>query len=705
MTAQPSETLVRLAHEYSISHEHVNHAGQRVHVSSETLVGVLAALGVDASTPEKVDRALALRTDERWRHTLPPVVVLTAGKTARLPVHVTHGDPVICWVDLEDETGGGRVDLIQADVATKPRKVDGRLVARASFDLPTDLPLGWHEIRATGPSAQARATLVVVPHHLDLPETVADTRAWGLMTQLYSVRSGRSWGLGDFSDLADLTEKAGRMGADFVLINPVHAAEPVVPVTPSPYLPVTRRFVNPMYIRVEDIRETAYLTSADLALVEWAGEPAKALNTDSGPLDRDAVWTAKRAALDVVFGVKRSAARQAEFDRYVADEGQGLSTFALWCALAEHFDGSDWPEQARDPSSPAVAELRGQLAERVEFYTWLQWIADEQLAAAQKTAVDAGMVLGIMHDLAVGVHIDGADVWSLGSVLASGATVGAPPDMYNQQGQDWSQPPWHPDELARASYRPYRDMLRTVLRHAGAVRLDHVLGLFRLWWIPSGHKPADGAYVRYDHDAMVGILMLEAQRAGVVLIGEDLGTVEGWVVEYLADRGILGTGVLWFENDQGRPRPPEQWRRLQLASVTTHDLPPTAGYLAGEHVALRERLGLLTESASVVRARAAAERDAVLRTLQQRGLISEGASERAIVEAMHRYILDTPSVLIGVSLADAVGERRAQNQPGTDGEYPNWKVPLADSSGALVPIEDLLSNPRLISLTHVMNGG
>jgi len=276
--------------------------------------------------------------------------------------------------------------------------------------------------------------------------------------------------------------------------------------------------------------------------------------------------------------------------------------------------------------------------------------------------------------------------------------------MYNQQGQNWAQPPWHPDELAGAAYGPYRDMLRTVLRHAGAVRIDHVLGLFRLWWIPSGNSAADGAYVRYDHEAMIGILMLEAMRAGVVVIGEDLGTVEPWVRDYLSERGILGTGVLWFENDGGRPRPPEQWRRLQLATVTTHDLPPTAGYLAGEHVTLRERLGLLTEPVDVVRARAADEREAILQALRERDLIDDDASERTIIEAMHRYVLATPAVLVGVSLADAVGERRAQNQPGTDGEYPNWKVPLADPAGNLVSIEEIVRNPRLLSLTQVMNG-
>jgi 4-alpha-glucanotransferase len=712
VTEQPSEALVRLAHEYAISTEHWSHAGELVRVSAATLVGVLSALGVDASTPERVDVELAHRADAPWRRTLPPVVVLAAGKTTRLPVHVDHGDPVICWVDLDEDAGGGRVDLAQADVATEPKQVDGRLVDRASFDLPADLPLGWHEIRAQGPSAQARSTLVVVPHHLELPDLLADTRGWGMMAQLYSVRSEHSWGVGDFADLAELADATGRLGADFVLINPVHAAEPVPPMTPSPYLPVTRRFVNPMYIRVEDIRETAYLSSADLALVEWAGEPARALNTDTGPVDRDAAWTAKRSALEVVFAVPRSPARQAAFDQYVADEGPGLATFALWCALAEHFAGqsdepvgSGWPDDVRDPSSPGVAALRDALADRVLFYTWLQWVADGQLAAAQKTAQDAGMALGIMHDLAVGVHRDGADVWSLGPVLARGASVGAPPDMYNQQGQDWSQPPWHPDELARASYRPYRDMLRTVLRHAGAVRIDHVLGLFRLWWIPEGNSPADGAYVRYDHDAMIGILMLEAARAGVVVIGEDLGTVEPWVRDYLAERGILGTAVLWFEHEDGKPRPPEHWRRMQLATVTTHDLPPTAGYLAGEHVTLREQLGLLAEPVETVRAQAAAERETMIQALSERGLIDDDASERTIIEAMHRYVLDTPAVLVGVSLADAVGERRAQNQPGTDTEYPNWKVPLADSAGALVSIEDLVRNPRLLSLTRVMNGG
>jgi len=302
----------------------------------------------------------------------------------------------------------------------------------------------------------------------------------------------------------------------------------------------------------------------------------------------------------------------------------------------------------------------------------------------------------------VGVNPTGADTWTLRDVLARHVGVGAPPDMYNQQGQNWSQPPWRPDALERVGYAPFRDMLPTVLRHAGAIRIDHVIGLFRLWWIPDGSSPADGAYVRYDHRALIGILCLEAARANAVVIGEDLGNVEPWVRDYLTERGVLGTSVLWFEQRDGRPVPPEEYRRLALATVTTHDLPPTAGYLADEHVAIRERLGLLTEPAAVVRREAEAERERFLDLLDARGLLSEDPSEREIVEALHRLVMQTPSVLVGVALVDAVGERRAQNQPGTNEEYPNWKVPLADGAGRLVTLDELFDNPRLRSLVAAL---
>lgn len=360
--------------------------------------------------------------------------------------------------------------------------------------------------------------------------------------------------------------------------------------------------------------------------------------------------------------------------------------------------------------------MREKLADRIGFHRWMQWICDEQLESAQKAARRAGMRLGVVHDLAVGVDLSSADAWTLRDVLAPGVSVGAPPDMYNQLGQDWNQPPWHPGRLAEAGYAPFRNMLATVLRHAGGIRVDHILGFFRLWWVPAGNSPRDGAYVRFDHEALIGILALEAQRAGAVVIGEDLGTFEPWVRDYLAARGILGTSILWFENDGGSPLPPERYRTQALASVNTHDLPPTAGYLAGDHVGLRSRLGLLARPEAEERAEHLATLEKMMGLLRERGLLPEsgqhasardaasgsanpsGTEERTI-EALHRLLAQTPSVLLGVALVDAVGERRVQNQPGTnEALYPNWQVPLCGPDGKPVFLDDLPGNGRFNSL-------
>ncbi|MGH3370307.1 MAG: 4-alpha-glucanotransferase, partial [Nocardioidaceae bacterium] len=360
-------------------------------------------------------------------------------------------------------------------------------------------------------------------------------------------------------------------------------------------------------------------------------------------------------------------------------EGPSLVGFATWSALAETHgnDYRTWPEALRHPAAPEVAAFAKEHADLVDFHMWLQWVMDEQLQHAQAKAVGAGMRLGVMHDLAVGVHPGGADAWRLQDTYAGGMEVGAPPDAYNQMGQGWGQPPWRPDRLAEHGYAPFRDLIAAVLRHAGGVRIDHVVGLFRLWWVPSGNTPTQGTYVYYDHQAMVGVLALEAHRAGAVVVGEDLGTVEPSARHYLRERGILGTSILWFERGgDGKPLPAEHWREYCLASVTTHDLPPTAGYLAGDHVRLRDELGLLTRPLPEEIAADDADRGAWLEEVRNRGLLDNEPTDEEIVRALHEYLTLTPARLLSVALPDAVGDRRTQNQPGTTDEYPNWRVPL-----------------------------
>ncbi|MCG2622919.1 4-alpha-glucanotransferase [Arthrobacter sp. I2-34] len=669
-------------------------------VAPETLVKIIAGLGVKAGTDELLDAALEDAELAPWRRMLPPAVVGRAGTETLVPVHVRHGEPVRLWIEAED---GGRHHPVQRDLWVNPRLVDGVLTGRATFELPRDLPLGWHVLHAASGDRHTKATLVVVPQRLTTAAPLEQRRGWGLAAQLYSVRSKRSWGIGDFADLADLAALGGGHGADFVLVNPLHAAEPAPPLQPSPYSPSTRRFFNPLYLRIEAVPELAYLKRKLRRQVDELAKQVHPLNLDAGKLDRDTAYAAKLEALELLYAVERSPARQQSFEAFRAQQGSGLEDFALWSALREELGPEDpfWQDFG-GPASVAAEQARARLADRVGFHCWLQWLCDEQLESAQRAATAAGMRLGVVHDLAVGADLASADAWTLRPVLVPGMSVGAPPDMYNQQGQDWSQPPWHPQRLAEAGYAPLRDMLRTVLRHAGGVRVDHILGLFRLWWVPEGNAPGDGAYVYYDHEALVGILALEAERAGAVVIGEDLGTVEPWVRDYLAERGILGTSILWFESDDaGAPLPPEAYRALCLASVNTHDLPPTAGYLAGEHVRLRDQLGLLNRALTDEQALHEEALAAVLDLVRRRGLLPADTGrlpDGQVIEALYRLLAQSPSVLLGVSLVDAVGERRAQNQPGTRDEYPNWRVPLADAEGDAVLIEDLAGDARFGSL-------
>ena len=698
--------LSELAAAFGIATEFWDWKGRRTEIEDDTLVAILAGMDVDASDPDKAAAALQAWRDRPWTRVVPPCTVMELGRGQRVFLHVPDGAWVRVAVRLEE---GGYLDIGQVAHVVEPRWIDGQLIGEAAFELPGDLPLGYHRLQATTESGASEGTLVVSPHFLGFPASMGEKRAWGYAVQLYSVRSEDSWGIGDLLDLADLcTWSATQHFASYVLVNPLHAAQPMTPLEPSPYLPTSRRYVNPLYVRPEhipehgelDARERARIAALKASLADkLAGEPL---------ICRDVIWDAKIEALRIIYRHGLRPARRMAFNDFLRREGRSITQFATWCALANTYgmNWREWPVELRRPSSPEAAVFAESKADEIIFYAWIQWVADNQLRSAQSAARDAGMRIGIMSDLAVGVSGQSAEAWTYGNLFAEGVSVGAPPDHFNQTGQDWGQLPWRPDRLDDLSYAPFRTMVVGLLRHSGGMRVDHIMAMFRLWWVPRGMPPTKGSYVRYNHEAMVGILALEAHRAGALVVGEDLGVVEPWVRDYLRDRGILGTSIAWFETDHsGQPLPPEAWREYCLASVTTHDLPPTAGYLAKEHVKLQHRLGLLTESLETELAVAEQEQAAFINALRWRGFLTETEpTTEDIVLALHRYLVATPARVLCAALPDAVGDWRTQNQPGTTNEYPNWRVPLSHPDGSPMTMEELYVDERALRLAWVMNG-
>ncbi|MFN2477909.1 MAG: 4-alpha-glucanotransferase [Pseudonocardiaceae bacterium] len=627
--------LEKLAAAHGVATWYRDARRQRVDVDSDVVRRVLELLGVSADTPAQVQNALAATRQPG----LPGTLVLRQGQSRDI-----HASGV-----LTDEDGA-------------------EMPVRGA--LPGDLAPGWYSLA----SGQQHTTVLVAP-----PAVPEPPRTWGWMLQLYALRSAQSWGLGDLADLRDFVAwTATAHGGGAVLVNPLHAVTPTCPVQPSPYSPSSRRFVNPLYLRIADIggyrRGDATLRTEVDSL--WA--ESRGLGSEAERIDHDAVWRAKSAALELLWQAE-GAPRPAMSD--------GLCDFATFCALAERH-GPRWSRWSSELRRPATASADPQ---RVAFHAWVQQQCDEQLAAAKDAA--RGMAIGVVHDLAVGVDPEGADAWALQDVLAIGTTVGAPPDTFNQQGQDWGLPPWRPDRLVATGYAAYRDMLRAVLAHADGLRIDHVAGLWRLWWVPPGASPDQGTYVNYDAEAMLAALAMEAHRAGAVVIGEDLGTVEPEVTETLADQRMLGCAVLWFARDEQAPGTPllvpQRWPQCAAASISTHDLPTAVGFLRGEHVRARAALGLLKdEDAEWSQARV--DRAELVDLLRAEGLLrTDDADEDEIMVAMHALLGRTPCRLLLVSLYDVVGEIRQPNLPGTVDEYPNWRLPLP------VTLEQLQRDPRV----------
>jgi len=571
------EELRRAAEARGIATSFTDAAGRRYVVSEATLEAVLEAMG-PAPPPSA------------W----PPVVVARTGRqvTWRPP----EGEPAT----LVLETGQERP---------------------LPAELPGDLPPGWHRVQGrTGAT-----TLVVAPGRCHLPaELEGGGRAWGWAAQLYAVRSRASWGIGDLGDLAGLLAATAPLGAGFALLNPLHAA---MPTEPSPYNPSSRVFRNPLYLHIEDVPELAGLDPRDRARVEALAQAGQTL-LDKDRIDRPAVYRLKDEALRLAqAALGRAPGRRDGLAAYRAAT-PNLERFATFCAL-QHVHGQDWrtwPAAYRHPGRPEVGAFGEQHHLEVAYHAWLQWLLDEQLAAVRP----GWGQLGVVNDLAIGFAPDGFDAWSFQDELAAGMSVGAPPDPLGPRGQDWGLPAFVPDRLTAGGYAPFAQTIRAGMAHAAGLRIDHVMGLFRLFWIPEGAEPAQGTYVRYPADDLLGVLALESAAAQALVVGEDLGTVEPGVRERLAAEGVLSYRLAWFEHgpDDGRRRAAD-YPRLALAATTTHDLPTVAGFFSGTDIDHLYDIGVATPGGPE-QADQEAQRESLCRLLEEEGRLPQGVSASGI---------------------------------------------------------------------------
>jgi 4-alpha-glucanotransferase len=527
--------------------------------------------------------------------------------------------------------------------------------------LPRDLPFGYHRLH----HGDVETLLIVGPGRCHLPDPL---RAWGWAAQLYATRSAASWGIGDLADLAGLAAWSRDIGAGYVVVNPLLAPGPTLPQEASPYFPSTRRFRSSLYLRVEEVPGAS---AVDLRAL--AGD-ARALNAER-LIDRDRVHALKMAALDAIWQARPPLAG---LDAYRAQQGRALREWAVFSALAERHGAAwrHWPEPYRRTDSPAVARFAAEQRDRVAFHEWLQWVIDLQLRRASGTGA------ALVHDVPIGFDPNGADAWAWQELLADGASMGVPPDRFNGAGQDWGLPPFIPDRLRRAGYRPFIETLRASLRYAGGLRIDHVLGLFRQWWVPRGNAPTAGAYVRYPAEELLEIVALESERAGALVIGEDLGTVEPGVRRELRRRRLLSSRLVYFER-----RPAASYPRLAVAAVATHDLPTVAGAWLGSDLDDQVRAGLVPDAAGL-----AAVRDRLARATGSR----LDAQPREVIERVHASLAGSPAVLVTAALEDALAVEERVNNPRTVHERPNWSIALPR------PLEALIADPLVLRLARAM---
>jgi 4-alpha-glucanotransferase len=665
--------------------------GRQHHATPDLETAILRSLGVDVRTKASLHQAIVRRNQRQWLSPLAPAIFLTAGGPHEVAVSlrgVQHNSPATLRIQLED---GGQT-VVQVAL--------GEILAGQRLRLPDDLPLGYHQLTLEIAGENSRPSrLIVCPSRAYEPDWLQGRRAAGLAISLYGLRSQGNWGCGDTTDLKALTDwVAERTGTSFVALNPLHAILNRHPYNTSPYLPNSIFYRNPIYLDIEAIPDFGSCPRAQALLQSPGVRKEIATLRDAELVEYERVYALKLRFLKLLFEAflkewRDGTPRAAELKKYIEREGDLLHRFAVYSELyqAIHkkcpdiWNWKGWPEQYQDPESAATREFARRHWRGVLFHKYMQWQLDLQLASAQQHAIERGLSIGLYHDLALATDRFGSDVWAHRAFFVSGCRVGAPPDGFSPKGQDWGFPPPNSDRHAEDGYRLFADSIRKNCRHGGALRIDHVMRFFRLYWIPDGMDATEGTYVRDRFEALLSILALESVRNRVIVIGEDLGTVPDEAREVLHRFGILSYRLLYFEHDHdGRFRRPQDYPRDALVSATTHDLPTLAGFWVGRDIQARREAGLLPDDGAYqsMLADRAREKQKLLDLLADLKLLPDwfprdAAQVPELVGELHNaivgFLASTPAKLMVLNQEDLLKQTEQQNLPGSTTEYPNWR--------------------------------
>lgn len=670
------DLLKRVSALVGISPDYSDAFGKRVETSSDTRRALLTALGLDVSSEKSAQESLK-RLEQLKAGPVPAVITVEAGAPAKIKLR--GAAEASTWTLTEED---GTIH-------------EGRLTkASCTLDLPS-LPMGYHQLDL----GDRAATIIAAPDRCWEPEALrGNARLWGLTAQVYSLRSERDLGIGDYSDVAVTAEGVGRFGGAFLGLSPVHALFAADRSKISPYSPSSRLFLESLYI--DPTLVEGFTESGAQQLLEGPDMEQRLAKLRSAQLiDYAEAWAIKRPVLDALWLWFQASGDKAVFETFRREGGEALEAHATFEALSEHFRAQsrfwtgEWPEVFRSVRSDEVRRFRSQETERVTFHVWLQWLADRQLGQAAERARAAGLPIGLYRDLAVGSDGGGSEIWSTPERYAPRLSIGAPPDPLGPQGQDWGLPPFNPLTLEEQGLAAFRDLVSANMRHAGAIRIDHAFQLQRLFLIPSGAPASQGAYLDYPFEAMLAVLRIESHRARCLVIAEDLGTAPEGFSDAIMESGVLSYRVLPFERDGSAFKKPDQYPRSALAVITTHDLPTFTGWWRGLDVDLRQTLGIFDPKTSD-RERVARKTDKghFAQALAAEGLLpSTQVPEEPPLQATIRYLARTSSVLTAVQIEDASGELNQPNMPGMDVGHPNWRRRLSNN------VEDIVAPGSLLA--------